>query len=310
MKADILSLEGKKIKSIDLPIQFSEEYRPDLINRAVIAYFSSQRSPYGAFDRAGKQQSAKLSRRRHDYKTAYGHGISRSPRKTVWRRGSQFGWVGAFAPFTVGGRRAHPPKAEKIWEEKINKKERRKAIRSAIAATAIKELHKYEVPFVVEDKFESLSKTKDVEDVLLKLNLSPELERCGIKKVRAGVGKLRGRKYKQKQGPLIVVSNDCNLLKSADNLAGIDIIPVNALNASVLTKSYKNSRLTIYTEAAVDRLKNENLFTNEIKHIKEEAKAEKKKIPEVKKEVKQEIKKVVKKEVKKTKVKIKSREKK
>lgn len=306
MKADILSLEGKKIKSIDLPIQFSEEYRPDVINRAVLSYFSSQRQKYGAFDRAGKQQSAKLSRRRHDYKTAYGHGISRSPRKTLWRRGSQFGWVGAFAPFTVGGRRAHPPKAEKIWEEKINKKERRKAIRSAIAATALKELHKYDVPFIVEDKFEALSKTKDVENVLLKLNLGPELERCAARKIRAGVGKLRGRKYRQKQGPLIVVSNDCNLLKSANNLAGMDIVPVNALNASVLTKSYNHSRLTIYTEEAVNRLKNENLFTNEIKHVKEEKQPK----PEIKKEVKQEIKKPAKKEAKKAEVKIKAREKK
>lgn len=296
MKADILNLEGKKIKSIDLPVQFSEEYRPDIINRAVLAYFSSQRHPYGAFDRAGKQQSAKLSRRRHSYKTAYGIGISRSPRKTVWRRGMQFGWVGAFAPFTVGGRRAHPPKSEKIWEEKINKKEKRKAIRSAIAATALKELHNYDVPFVVEDKFEELSKTKDVENALLKLNLGSELERCETRKIRAGVGKLRGRKYKEKKGPLIVVSRDCKLLKSAGNIAGIEIVPVNALNASVLTKSYNNSRLTIYTEGAISRLKNENLFTNEIKHIKEEKQGIKR---EIKKEVKQEIKKPMKKEIKK-----------
>ena len=54
----------------------------------------------------------------------------------MWRRGTQFMWVGALAPGTVGGRKAHPPKASKIWNLKINKKERAKAIRSALGGSA------------------------------------------------------------------------------------------------------------------------------------------------------------------------------
>ena len=303
MKADVLSLEGKKVKSIDLPNQFNEEYRPDLINRAVLAIFSHTRQQYGTFERAGKQQSAKLSRRRHNYKGAYGIGISRSPRKTMWRRGTQFGWVGAFAPFAVGGRRAHPPKFEKIWDEKINKKERRKAIRSALNGTTIKELNNnYNVPLVIENKFEGLSKTKDVEKIFHALNMIHEIERCKARKVRSGVGKLRGRKYQKKVGPLIVVSGDCNLLKSGENLAGIDVISVNNLNAHSLTRG-QSPRLAIYTEGAVERLKNENLFTNEIKHPKQEIKKEIPKAvkPKIEKkvEVKKEVHKVVKKVTKK-----------
>lgn len=309
MKADVLSVEGKKVKSIDLPNQFSEEYRPDLINRAVLAIFSHTRQQYGTFERAGKQQSAKLSRRRHNYKTAYGIGISRSPRKTMWRRGTQFGWVGAFAPFAVGGRRAHPPKFEKVWDEKINKKERRKAIRSALNGTTLKELNNnYNVPFVIENSFENISKTKDVEKIFDSLKLGSEIERCKVKKIRAGVGKLRGRKYKRKIGPLIVVSGECKLLKSAENLAGIDIISVNNLNANLLTRG-QSPRLTIYTERAIDRLKNENLFTNEIIHPKQEVKEVKKEVKpkiekkiEVKKEVKLKIEKPVAKKIEKPKV--------
>lgn len=295
MKAEILSLEGKKVKSIDLPVQFSEEYRPDLIKRAILAIFSHKRQSYGAFARAGKQQSAKLSRRRHDYKGAYGIGISRAPRKTMWRRGTQFGWMGAYAPFSVGGRRAHPPMPNKIWDEKINRKERRKAIRSAISATAIKELFNYEVPFVLENKFEDLSKTKEVENVLKNINLLNEIERCRTRKIRAGKGKLRGRTYKKKIGPLIVVSRDCSVIKAAENLPGVNVVKVNELNASSLTKGVNLARLTLYTEAAIERLKDENLFTNEIKHVKEEVK------PLIKKEIiKKEIKKpIVKKEIKK-----------
>ncbi len=64
-----------------------------------------------------------------------GLGLARVPRV----KGSL--WPTArFAPNVVKGRRAHPPKVEKVLHERINKRERRKAIRSAIAATAIKDL--------------------------------------------------------------------------------------------------------------------------------------------------------------------------
>ena len=124
MKADLLSIEGTKVKSIDLPNQFNEEVREDIIKRAFLAFESRKRQPYGAYKLAGKRAAVRLSKRRHHYKGSYGRGISRSPRKTIVRRGSQFIWVGAFAPNTVGGRRAHPPKSEKILERGINKKEK------------------------------------------------------------------------------------------------------------------------------------------------------------------------------------------
>jgi len=265
MKVPVYSIDGKKLKEIELPSQFYEEYRPDLIKRAVLAIQSHKRQPYGASPEAGKRHSAKLSRRRRAYKGAYGLGISRVPRKTMWRRGMHFGWVGAVAPGTVGGRRAHPPKAEKVWDEKINKKEKRKAIRSALATTKEKELLAWEtayegtLPIVIEDKFEELTKTKDVEKVFEALNLSKELERASKKKVRAGRGKLRGRRYKKKKGPLIVVSKRCKLIKSADNLPGVDIAVVNNLNAELLAPGLK-PRLTIFTEQAIKKLKEENLF--------------------------------------------------
>ena len=170
MKADIFSLDGSKLKSIDLPEQFSEEYDPDLVNRAVLAIMGNNRQPYGTLPLAGQGYSAKLSRRRRDYKGAYGKGISRVPRKTMWRRGMQFGWVGALAPGTVGGRRAHPPKATKIWSLKINNKERKKAIRSALAGTASKSK-----VVVLESKFEDLKLTKDVKKVIKSLGFSIEV---------------------------------------------------------------------------------------------------------------------------------------
>ena len=92
----------------------------------------------------------------------------------------------------MGGRRAHPPKAEKIWTKKINKTERRKAIRSAIAATIVAELAKKRghiiprnYPLVVENKIENINKTKTLKAVLERLGLKEELTRTDIKKIRA-----------------------------------------------------------------------------------------------------------------------------
>ena len=84
-----------------------------LIKRAVLTLQNNKRQRYGANPEAGKKVSAALSKRRRKYRGSYGHGISRVPRKILSRRGTSMNWQGAFAPGTVGGRRAHPPKAEK-----------------------------------------------------------------------------------------------------------------------------------------------------------------------------------------------------
>jgi len=268
MKADLYDLDGNKVKSITLPSQFEEEFRPDLIKRAVLAIQSHKRQPYGALSKAGQRSSALVSRRRRDYRTAYGHGISRVPRKVMWHRGRQFGWVGAFAPGTVGGRRAHPPKAQKNFSQKINIKERRKAIRSALAATALKEIvekrgHIFkEIPIIIDSKIENISKTKDFENILIKLGLEKELQRIQVRKIRAGKGKARNRKYKTKKGPLIVVSEFCKLLKSAQNIPGIEVVQVNKLNTELLAPGAMPGRLTIYTDKAIEKLEKENLFVN------------------------------------------------
>lgn len=267
MKTEVLSIEGKKQGSVELPEQFNEEYRPDLIRRAVLAIQSHKRQPYGSMPEAGKRPTAKLSRRRRKYRGSYGKGISRVPRKILSRNGSQMNWVGAFAPGTVGGYRAHPPKAWKDWELKINDKERKKALRSAIAATALKEIvlargHKSAnvVPLVADTKIESLSKTSEAKKVLEQLGLKGELERCAEKKIRAGKGKNRGRRYKKKKGVLIVVSGKCKLMESAKNLPGVDIVNVSSLNAELLAPGYLPGRITVWSERAIERLAKEKLF--------------------------------------------------
>lgn len=265
MKAELLSLEGKKEKELTLPEQFSEEYRPDVIKRAVLAMQANKRQAYGAKDTAGKRASAKLSRRRRKYRGSYGKGISRVPRKIMTRRGLHMNWVGAFAPGMVGGRRAHPPKAEKEWGQKINNKERRLAIRSAIAATAMKDVVEQrasysKVPVIVAEGVEKLAKTKDVEALMKSLGMDKELERISVKKTRSGKGKTRGRRYKTKKSVLFVVSGKCALENAAKNISGVDVAKVKSLNAELLAPGAVAGRLTVWSEKAVEMLGKEKLF--------------------------------------------------
>ena len=267
MKLEILDSAKNKVGELSLPIQFNEEVRPDLIKRAVLSIQSHKRQPYSPTATAGKRSSAKLSRRRKNYRGSYGFGISRVPRKILTRRGTRVNWVGAFAPGMVGGRRSHPPKAEKIWDLKINDTERKKAVRSAIAATMIKEIvadrgHNVpnNYPFIIDDKFEAMDKSKNVISALNNLGLEKELDRVSERSVRAGKGKMRGRKYKTKTGPLIVISKNDKLCSAVSNIPGVDVVEVKSLNAELLAPGTVPGRLTLWTSAAITKLEKESLF--------------------------------------------------
>ena len=261
MKLKIINIKAEVVGEKVLPAQFNEKIRPDLIKRAVIALRSHKRQPYGASPEAGKRASAYVSKRRRDYKTTYGIGQSRTPRKVMSRRGTRFNWVGAFAPQTVGGRRAHPPKAEKIWFLKINKKEKRKAIRSAMATSMSKDYLKNvpkDFPFVIDNEIESIKKTKDVKNFLIKAGFKEMLDRKN--KVRAGKGKMRGRKFRKKKGPLFIVSDKCDLEKSAKNLAGVDVVKVKNISCEMLAPGINVCRPALYTVKSIDMLEKEKLF--------------------------------------------------
>ena len=267
MKLDILDISNKKTGQVDLPMQFDEDIRSNLISRAFIALRSNNMQPYGAMTEAGKRSSSIISKRRHDYRGSYGFGISRTPRKILSRRGTRMNWVGAFAPNTVGGRRAHPPKAGKILVKKLNKKERKTAIRAAISATIIADRVKRRghlipenYPFVLNEKFEELVKTKEVVASLKSLGFEKELKRVGKRNVRSGKGKIRGRKYKTKIGPLIVISKDSSITKAASNILGIDVVNVKNLNVGLLAPGEFSGRPTLWTIGAIETLEKEKMF--------------------------------------------------
>lgn len=274
MKIKVYSMDNKEKGSIDLPIQFQEVLREDLIKLGVLAIHANSRQAYGSNPDAGMRHSSKLSRRRRDYKGSYGKGISRVPRKIHSGRGAQFYWVGATAPGTVGGRRAHAPKVEKIWSKKLNDKERKKAICSALSAVMNKDLvqlrgHKVpqNYPFCVEDAFESVVKTRDAVLALNNLGFADELVRCSAKKIRAGKGKARARPYKMKKGPLVVVSQECAALKAVRTIPGVDIVCVQDINLNLLAPGTHAGRLCLFSEGSIKYLSESHQFTQDYKKV-------------------------------------------
>lgn len=245
MKAQVITIEGTMGRDIDLPLAFSEEYRPDLIRKAVIALQSTRRQPHGTYPYAGIESSA--------VGWGSGRGVSHVPRIKTGSRAAK-------VPQAKGGREAHPPVVQKVLLRRINKKEKAKAFRSALAASASEDLvrargHLFtgQIPVVFEDAFGELGRTSEVISALTAAGLYQDIERSKIsRKVRAGRGKMRGRRYKQRKSLLIVTAE--KPLKAARNLAGVDVVTLEQLNTELLAPGTLPGRLTVFTESAISKL--------------------------------------------------------
>jgi large subunit ribosomal protein L4e len=256
----IFNLEGKETGKIDTKSIFDVPFRPDIIKRAVLASRRNRQVPYGVDPRAGKRTSAES--------WGTGRGAARVPRVKGSRTHSAS--RAAFVPFAVGGRRAHPPEVRNKPFEKINHKERILAIKSAIAATAdpiivesrghiIEEVES--LPLIITDEIQALRKTSEVNSVLQSLGLSYDLAKAKRRKtqIRAGRGKTRGRKYKTGKSVLLVIRNDKGIKSAAKNLAGVDVVRVENLNAEYLAPGTHAGRLTLWTKSAIEYLKENEL---------------------------------------------------
>ncbi len=245
MKAQVRTVTGEIARDIDLPAVFEEEYRPDLIKRAVLALQSTRFQPHGTNPFAGLRTSAES--------WGSGRGVAQVPRLKNSSRVAR-------VPQAVGGRAAHPPKVEKVLVKQINRKEKRKALRSAIAASIIPDLvrergHRFagDLPIICEDRLEELSRTGDVIAALAALGVYADVERAkNSRKIRAGRGTMRGRRYKQRRSILIVTAGEP--LRAARNLAGVDAVTVAQLNTELLAPGTQAGRLTVWTESAIRRL--------------------------------------------------------
>lgn len=245
MSTTVYDLAGEDAGDVDLPEVFDTQFRPELIKRAVLSAQANRKQAYGADDFAGLRTPAESQ--------GSGRGMAHVPRENG---------QGRRVPQTVSGRKAHPPKAEKDQGKQINDQTRKLAVQSAIAATTDAEQvadrgHDFEdgldLPLVVDDDFEDLVKTQEVVSTLEALGVYADIERADEgRKVKAGQGAARGRKYREPSSVLFVTSGEPS--KAARNLAGADVTTAEELNAEDLAPGADAGRLTVFTESAIEEV--------------------------------------------------------
>jgi len=242
-------------QSLSLPAVLTSPIRSDIVNEVHTNMAKNKRQPYAVSKFAGHQSSAES--------WGTGRAVSRIPR--VPGGGTHRAGQGAFGNMCRGGRMFAPTKIWRRWHRKINVNQKRVAVASALAASALPALvmargHKIdsipEIPLVVDDKaVQTLDKTSKALAVLKSLNAFDDLERVkDSRKIRVGVGKMRNRRYVQRRGPLVIYAEKGPLLKAFRNIPGIEICNVEALNLLQLAPGGHLGRFIIWTKSAFQRL--------------------------------------------------------
>lgn len=163
-----------------------------------------------------------------------------------------------------GGRMFGPTKIWRHWHKKISVNQRRYAVSSALAATAVTALvqargHKIdqvpELPLVLSDNLNSVTKTKDAKAILEKVGAYADVEKAqDSKKIRRGVGKSRNRRYVQRRGPLVIYDVSEGLDKSFRNLPGVETANVDNLSLLDLAPGGHLGRFIVWTKGAFEKL--------------------------------------------------------
>ena len=269
---DTFEISVKDGSKVTLPDSFSTPLRADLVKLAVASSRANRRQPSGSRPHVGKRRP--MSGMKHSVEWwGKGRGVSRIMRRTGQRRGAQ-------NPHTLGGRRAHGPKVEKIWARKLNQKERRLARDSALTATIDMEMvssrgHRVSdevdsLPIILGDyveikdgksqefdieSFNHGSATRKVIAIFNELGLGEDLQRARDgRKVRAGKATMRGRVHKTPKSVLLVVKEKSGLAQAARNLPGVDVVAAKDLNAEDLAPGGDVGRLTVFTKSALEEL--------------------------------------------------------
>jgi large subunit ribosomal protein L4e len=157
-----------------------------------------------------------------------------------------------------------PTKTWRRWHVKVNQNQKRYAVASALAASALPSLvlargHRIEqiqeVPLVLSSSVESTTKTKAAVELLKAVAAYPDIAKVSAsRKLRAGKGKMRNRRHRQRRGPLVVYAKDEGIVRAFKNVPGVETCPVESLNLLQLAPGGHVGRFVIWTESAIAAL--------------------------------------------------------
>jgi large subunit ribosomal protein L4e len=241
------------VDEVALPHVFLAPIRNDIVHFVFYNLNKNRRQAYAVNKEAGMLYAAES--------WGTGRAVARVPR--VGGSGTHRSGQGAFGNMCRGGRMFNPTTTWRRWHRKVNLTQRRHAVASAVAASAVPSLvlargHRInqlpEVPFVVDSL--NFAQTHEVIELFNKFGLQEELEKVKeTRKVRPGQGKYRNRRYKTRKGPLVVFGNEDNLIQqSARNIPGVELIHVDRLNLLQLAPGGHLGRLIVWTASAFKRL--------------------------------------------------------
>lgn len=254
-QVSVHSLNGSASgNTVALPAVFSAPIRPDIVHSVFTSVNKNKRQAYAVSEKAGHQTSAES--------WGTGRAVARIPR--VGGGGTHRSGQAAFGNMCRGGRMFAPTKTWRKWNVKVNHNEKRYATASAIAASAIASVvlargHRVEkipeIPLVVANDLESITKTKEAVAALKAVGAGSDLLKVvKSKKLRAGKGKYRNRRWTQRKGPLVVYAQDNGIVKALRNIPGVDTCPVSSLNLLQLAPGAHLGRFVIWTESAFAQL--------------------------------------------------------
>mmetsp|Transcript_18501 Transcript_18501/g.27956 ORF Transcript_18501/g.27956 Transcript_18501/m.27956 type:complete len:380 (+) Transcript_18501:62-1201(+) len=250
----VFSLTGEKAGETSLPSVMTAPLRCDIVQFVHTNMNKNKRQAYAVNIKAGKQAVA----------TSWGTGraVARIPR--VGGSGTSRSGQGAFGNMCRGGRMFAPTKTWRKWHRKINITQKRYAVASALAASAVPALvmsrghvidEVPEIPLVVENAVESTKKTTQAKDILVALGAALDVDKAAnSKQVRAGKGKMRNRRYTLRRGPLIIYDSNDGIEKAFRNLPGVELCCVDRLNLLQLAPGGHMGRFCVWSQAALDKL--------------------------------------------------------
>ncbi|XP_048024187.1 60S ribosomal protein L4 [Megalobrama amblycephala] len=243
-------------KNVVMPAVFRAPIRPDIVNFVHTNMRKNKRQPYAVSELAGHQTSAES--------WGTGRAVARIPR--VRGGGTHRSGQGAFGNMCRGGRMFAPTKTWRRWHRRINVNQKRYAICSALAASALPALvmakgHRIEeipeVPIVVDDKVEGYKKTKEAVLLLKKLKAWNDIKKVyASQRMRAGKGKMRNRRRIQRKGPCIIFNEDNGVTRAFRNIPGVTLQSVSRLDLLKLAPGGHIGRFCIWTEGAFRKLDN------------------------------------------------------
>ncbi|KAJ3326991.1 hypothetical protein HDU76_012447 [Blyttiomyces sp. JEL0837] len=242
------------VATAPLPAVFTVPVRADIVNFVHTNMAKNKRQAYSVNVKAGHQTSAES--------WGTGRAVARIPR--VSGTGTHRAGQAAFGNMCRGGRMFAPTKTWRKWHVKTNLNQKRYATASALAASALPSLvlargHKieqiHEIPLVIDAGVEGFKKTKEAVTLLKAINAYSDIEKViASKKMRAGKGKLRNRRHRQRRGPLVVYGEDNGIVHAFRNIPGVELAPVSALNLLQLAPGGHVGRFIIWTRSAFEKL--------------------------------------------------------